>query len=92
MAQVRAHLLISGRVQGVAYRYSFRREAKDLGLTGWVRNLDNGSVEAIIEGEEGEVDQMVEWCRQGPPGARVTSMEVQRGIARGEFAWFEITY
>lgn len=92
MADIRAHLHISGRVQGVFYRYTTEREAGRRGLTGWVRNLPGGSVEAVVEGPETTVEEMIEWCRQGPPGARVDRVDVRRSQATGEFDGFRIAY
>jgi acylphosphatase len=65
------HLQILGRVQGVWYRESMRREAERLGVTGWVRNRPDGSVEAVAQGPAEAVDALVEWARTGPPQARV---------------------
>jgi acylphosphatase len=92
MAKIRTHLEVSGRVQGVYFRYAAKEVANRLGLTGWIRNLPNGKVEAVVEGEEADVEEMIEWCYQGPPGAKVSRVNVQRNIARGDFSWFEITY
>ena len=92
MAKVRAHLEIMGQVQGVCFRWAATEEAERLGLTGWIRNLHNGHVEAVVEGDEKEVDAMIDWCYIGPPGARVIKVQVQRGIARGEFTGFGVTY
>ena len=69
-------LSISGRVQGVWYRASTRDAAKSLGLSGWVRNLPDGRVEAMAEGDAVAVDQLLAWCRKGPPGARIDAIEV----------------
>ena len=74
MDNIRVHLIIEGRVQGVWFRESTRREAVSLKLTGWVRNRPDGSVEASIEGPEHLVDRLVSWCRKGPPAARVTAL------------------
>lgn len=92
MAEVRAHLIISGRVQGVYYRFSTEKEAKRLGLTGWVRNLPNGDVEAVVEGEQSIVDQMIKWCWEGPSVARVDSIQESRESATDEFTNFSTRY
>jgi acylphosphatase len=68
---------ISGRVQGVFFRASCARLADDLGLSGWVRNLPEGDLEAVFSGPDRAVDDMVSWCRHGPPQARVTGVDVQ---------------
>jgi acylphosphatase len=76
MAVTRVHLLVSGRVQGVAYRASAVAEGQRLGLTGWVRNRFDGSVEAEAEGPAEVVEAFVAWARRGPPGARVSQVQV----------------
>ncbi|BAY77414.1 acylphosphatase [Nostoc linckia NIES-25] len=94
---VRAHVFISGRVQGVGYRYATVDTASQLGLTGWVRNLPDSRVEAVFEGAREIVDEMVRWCHSGPPAAVVKEVavkyeepeglrgfEVKRGVANGE--------
>ena len=86
----RAHVRVRGRVQGVFFRGSAEDEARALGLGGWVRNDTNGTVEAVVEGEEKLVDRFVVWCHQGPPGALVTDVEVEREEATGEFRDFRI--
>ncbi|WP_435358531.1 acylphosphatase [Haloarchaeobius sp. DFWS5] len=75
--RVRAHVYVTGRVQGVYYRANTRDTADDLGVEGWVRNLDDGRVEAVFEGQEETVEEMVEWCHDGSPAARVDSVEVE---------------
>lgn len=88
----RVRLIIAGRVQGVAYRYSAAREAKRLNLCGWVRNLHDGRVEALVQGDESEVEKMIRWCRQGPPGARVDSVESYPEQASDDLYGFDITF
>ena len=90
MPHVRVQLRIRGRVQGVFFRASALDEARALGLTGWVRNRSDGSVEAVAEGEETRVERFVTWCHAGPPGARVTDVEVSRGPATGETTGFSV--
>jgi acylphosphatase len=74
---VRVRVVVSGRVQGVFFRASCVEEARRRGVGGWVRNRPDGGVEAAFEGEEPQVEAMVEWCRHGPPGARVAAVETQ---------------
>ena len=89
---VRAHLVIHGRVQGVWFRGSARNEAERLGLTGWVRNCPDGSVEAVIEGPQMNVQRMVVWCHQGPRLAQVTRVDQQWGEHTGEFPGFSVKF
>ncbi len=86
--KVRAHLFVSGRVQGVFFRQSTLIEAQYLGVTGWVRNLMDGRVEAVFEGEEHAVKMLVNYCRSGPPAARVNNLDVSYGSFKGEFSNF----
>ncbi|MCL6450517.1 MAG: acylphosphatase [Acetobacteraceae bacterium] len=88
--RVRAHVWVSGLVQGVLFRAHTRSEAQRLGLGGWVRNLPDGRVEAVFEGEDTDVKRAVEWCRRGPPEARVTGVEVRWEECRDEFPHFVI--
>lgn len=76
MAHKRVKVVITGRVQGVGFRASCQRQALALGLTGWVRNRWDGTVEALFEGPTEAVDAMLTWCHQGPPMAYVTGVEV----------------
>jgi len=84
VSAVRAHVIISGRVQGVWYRASTRDVAGGLTLYGWVRNLPDGDVEAVFEGPRDRVEEVVAWCRQGPPGARVDHCDVIWSEPKGE--------
>ncbi|MCA2998108.1 MAG: acylphosphatase [Rhodocyclaceae bacterium] len=72
---ISVHMLITGRVQGVGFRESMRLVAQALDITGWVRNLADASVEAVVQGEETAVDRLVGWCHNGPPGASVRFVE-----------------
>jgi len=87
---VRRRLVIHGRVQGVFYRASCRAEAEARGLDGWVRNLPDGTVEALLQGPEERVQDMIRWCYQGPPGARVTRIEVSEEAPAGDLRGFRI--
>jgi acylphosphatase len=87
---VRAHLFISGVVQGVGYRWSCRRAAQGIGVTGWVRNLEDGRVEAVAQGTREQVDAFVRWCQRGPEDAQVTDVAVTDEEPAGEFQGFGI--
>ncbi len=88
----RVHLVVHGIVQGVFFRASTRDTAVRLGLTGWVRNLPDGSVECLAEGDEVALRRLVAFCSEGPPGARVERVEEQWGEAKGEFARFQVSH
>lgn len=77
MDRVRAHVLVSGRVQGVYFRATTRDRAREQGVDGWVRNLDDGRVEAAFEGPRDDVESMVEFCHEGSPAAAVESVEAE---------------
>ena len=83
-AVIRRRVVVRGDVQGVFFRESCRREAQSAGVSGWVRNRADGSVEAAFEGSEEAVDALCSWCRQGPPHARVEQVDVRAEPARGE--------
>jgi acylphosphatase len=85
----RARVIITGYVQGVFFRHSTAQRARARGLTGWVRNLRDGRVEAVFEGDETAVRELVEWCRQGPPHATVESVDVEWGAVSGDFSGFQ---
>jgi acylphosphatase len=84
------HLVIHGRVQGVFFRDSMRREAQRLAVSGWVRNTAEGTVEAMVQGEKAAVDNIVQWAHRGPQRAQVSQVEVEAGS--GTFHQFEIRY
>jgi len=90
--QVRAHAIITGKVQGVFFRMETQRAARSRGVTGWVRNKMDGSVEAVIEGEEADVKATLAWCHEGPPRARVNEVNVTWQAHAGEFSNFSVTY
>lgn len=73
----RVHVLIKGKVQGVGFRASARRRAKNLELAGWAKNREDGDVEAVFEGEDENVDEMLDWCRKGPSLAKVVNVKVK---------------
>lgn len=87
---VRVHVFVSGRVQGVFFRVETRDEARKRNVAGWVRNISGGKVEAIFEGKREDVEKLIEFCRRGPPGARVTKLDVQWEEHSGEFKDFKI--
>ncbi|MCL5975106.1 MAG: acylphosphatase [Gammaproteobacteria bacterium] len=86
----RYHLLIKGRVQGVGYRMSTQIAAQKIGLTGWVRNLNDGQVEIVAEGDLMQLKQFVDWAWQGPRFAQVTDITINEQPATDEFETFEI--
>jgi acylphosphatase len=90
--KTRAHVFISGEVQGVFFRSRIRREAETRNVKGWVRNLSDGRVEAVFEGEETAVKALMEFCKRGPPGATVTGADVKWENHKDEFDNFAIKY
>ncbi|HEY8140916.1 MAG TPA: acylphosphatase [Nitrososphaera sp.] len=90
--KVRARILVSGKVQGVYYRQTTKEVASRNGLKGWVRNLADGRVEAVFEGDKESIDRTIEWCRTGPPNARVQAVDVSFEDYSGEFSDFRISY
>jgi acylphosphatase len=89
---LRLHLRIRGRVQGVWYRGAMQAEARRHGVHGWVRNLPDGSVEAVVEGSAAAVRAVADWSRTGPSGARVVGVDERAEPATGEFADFDIRH
>ena len=90
--KARAHVYVSGRVQGVFFRSETQDEALRHGLTGWVRNLPDDRVEAVFEGEKENVEKLIEFCRRGPLGARVTKVDVTWEDYTGQFRSFTIRF
>lgn len=89
--QVRTHVIISGRVQGVCFRAETQKAAQNYGVTGWVRNRSDGTVEAVFEGEENKIVSLLEWCRKGPPRSCVEKTDIIWEDSTGEFSGFRIT-
>ncbi len=87
MPLVTRQLTISGRVQGVGFRFYLQKKARELGLTGWVRNRRDGAVEAVIQGGPEAVETMTDWARRGPPSAVVAEVRISDG--GGDYATFE---
>ena len=90
--KIRAHVYVNGKVQGVFFRSETEYEAVKRNVCGWVRNLPDGRVEAVFEGEKEAAEALVEFCRRGPRGARVSEVEVQWEDYKGEFKRFRIRY
>jgi len=90
--KVRAHAYVNGRVQGVFFRSETQNEAVSRNVTGWVKNLPDGRVEAVFEGEKQDIEEVIEFCKRGPRGARVTKVDVQWQNFTGEFQNFRIKY
>ena len=84
------HLLIKGKVQGVFYRATAKTVAKTIGVTGWIKNTDEGYVEAIVAGTDSQLQKFIDWCRQGPSGAIITNVSVKE-IAEELFEKFSIS-
>jgi acylphosphatase len=87
---VRARLVITGVVQGVYYRVTARKVALNSGITGWIKNRPDGAVEALIEGNRDKILKFIDWCRQGPPAAQVSDVQVEWGDFKGEYQNFSI--
>ena len=92
MPTISRRVIISGLVQGVWFRYYTRGAAEEAGVSGWVRNLPDGRVEALFEGEKDKVDSVVAWCWDGSPSSRVENVEVIEEKPTGRYSGFEITY
>ena len=92
MAKLRIHVFISGRVQGVFFRQALKAKAKQTNVTGWVRNLKDGRVEAVFEGDDDNVSTLVEWSHAGPANAIVEDVEIRNEKFSGEFEKFDVLY
>ena len=92
MDNIRVRLIIEGRVQGVWFRESTRKQAEHLGVHGWVRNRREGTVEVVAEGPEESVRKLVDWCHHGPPSARVSRVRETAEAFQGEFVSFDVVY
>ena len=90
--KVCAHVIVSGRVQGVFYRLETQRAAEEFGVSGWVKNLPDGRVEAMMTGDKAAVESLIGWCRQGPRAARVDRVEVSWEEEIGRFSGFDVVY
>lgn len=90
MNKKRVHIFVSGRVQGIGYRDGVRGKAEKLGILGWVKNLEDGRVEAVFEGEENKVKEIIEWARKGPFLAKVENMDIMPENFSGKFNDFKI--
>lgn len=89
---VNVRVKISGRVQGVFYRAETQKAARKHNVKGWVRNLRSADVEAVFEGKKEDVENMVDWCRKGPPASSVTSVKTEKHSTLENFTDFQITY
>ncbi len=90
--KTRAHVFVRGTVQGVYFRQNTKQVATRHNVAGWVRNLPDGRVEAVFEGDEVDVNEVIEWCHVGPPKAKVDDVSVKFEKYAGEFASFEVNY
>ncbi len=88
----RARIRIKGKVQGVFFRASTRETAQRLGIKGWVRNLSDGTVETVAEGEDDALEKFIAWCKKGPENALVTDIDIDMQAATGKFDNFTIEY
>ncbi len=87
---IRTRILVSGRVQGVFYRANAKNVAQELGIAGYAKNLDDGRVEILAEGEKEKISKLIDWCRKGPRNAKVENVEAMYDKATGEFSFFDI--
>jgi acylphosphatase len=92
MAKARIKVHVEGVVQGVFYRHGTRQKAKELGVNGWVRNMPDGSVECLVEGDQESVEALISWCQHGPLGARVDRVTTSSEEYKGDLEGFSIGY
>mgnify|MGYP001808374417 FL=1 len=92
MVKQRTHILVTGKVQGVFFRQATKVVAIKNNVNGWVKNLENSQVEILLEGEETDVNSVVDWCRNGPANSRVDKIEINQQIFVGELLNFEVLY
>jgi len=94
MILISIHIKIHGKVQGVFYRAETKKKADSLHITGWVKNMSDGTVEALFEGDEDNINQLLDWCKQGPEMAKVEKIEIlqQRTITGNPYPSFNIEY
>ncbi|HYY65785.1 MAG TPA: acylphosphatase [Nitrososphaeraceae archaeon] len=90
--KIRAHIFIVGKVQGVYFRQNMRIVSARHRVTGWVRNLKDGRVEAVLEGDDIDVSEVIEWCHAGPPKAKVEDVDIKYEKYTGEFREFKVDY
>lgn len=90
MAKARAHLIVEGVVQGVFFRANTKEQADRKGVYGWAKNRPDGTVEAVLEGEEESVKKLIEWCHHGPPGAVVKNVNIEWQVYEGKFKNFTV--
>ena len=89
---MKKHIFVSGRVQGVGFRHFTRKNAESLSVKGWVKNLPDGRVEAVIEGDEADVDELINRCQEGPAAAYVKEIEVEEQKEKGAFTDFSVRF
>jgi acylphosphatase len=89
---IRAHIVVNGKVQGVYFRQNTQRVCSRYGVTGWISNQADGSVETVLEGDRDSVEKVIEWCKVGPPNARVEEFDLRYDRYTGEFQGFKINY
>lgn len=90
MGNIKIQIFVTGKVQGVGYRLYIATKAQNLGITGWIKNNSDGSVEGVFEGEEDLLKKIIEWCKEGPPFAQVDNVEVYSYSYNGTFKDFKI--